>query len=296
MLLLIAEGGGEVDEYGEGGGLEEVQAYGAAPQDLPDGGPTGGGAAPAVLTGPFSKARKLKSRVLLKEILNEMKRRYQNAATLLSFPTPTASICTPSSLQSSIPRSSNDVTIVTQCSIDRLPRLRAMCKSWTGAISCAVHVPRGEPFEGFTEQLADFHSDIELLGRSKLDIVLRKEKEDETNWASNLYPINALRNAALDHARTEHVFLLDVDFAVSTSGSKNIVALAQKVKHNAMSEANGKNCWDKTAPFYALKLTPPPRLFAPRSFLPKLLLSSLPLSSTWKRCLWKRTTSVQRRT
>ena len=59
-------GGGEVGEYGgegeEGGGEEEgggdeeegggeVDMYGAAPQDLPDGGPSFGGGSPAVLSG-----------------------------------------------------------------------------------------------------------------------------------------------------------------------------------------------------------------------------------------------------
>jgi hypothetical protein len=36
------------------------------------------------------------------------------------------------------------VTVVTQCSVDRLPRLQQLAKAWGGAVSAAVYV-EGEP-------------------------------------------------------------------------------------------------------------------------------------------------------
>lgn len=99
-------GGGEVDEYGEVGG-EEVDMYGAAPQDLPDGGPSFGGSAPKVLAGAFAKrkkesgygkkVKKMNVKKLEAEILKAFKERFKRS---LEFKQPQARVISLASLQS----------------------------------------------------------------------------------------------------------------------------------------------------------------------------------------------------
>eukprot|EP00891_Asterochloris_glomerata_P007152 jgi/Astpho2/7152/Aster-x1419 len=123
-----------------------------------------------------------------------------------------------------------EITIVTQCSLDRIGNLMRMCHTWHGAISAAVYLPLSPQSGAATahaamEHLDRWHSDNEKLGKSPgscslsltgfcmLDITLQAEiVEDE---AAHLYPINALRNRALQAAQTEVLLLLDVDFMVS---------------------------------------------------------------------------------
>ncbi|GMH62788.1 hypothetical protein TrST_g12872 [Triparma strigata] len=238
-------GGGEVGEYGEeveeggegeeGEEGEEVGMYGAAPQDLPDGGPSFGGDAPKVLAGGFAKrkkadmvVKKIPAKKLQREILDAFKQRFRNS---LQFPTPDARVVSLASLQSKKARDPEDITIVTQCSIDRAERLKAMCKSWDGAISCAVHVPAGRDggFESILKTLLGLHKYVEQECACKLDLQLRQEHV----VGDGLYPINALRNVALDAARTERVLLLDVDFEVSAGGNESLKRSARGVRAGA---------------------------------------------------------------
>lgn len=93
-----------------------------------------------------------------------------------------------------------------------------MALSWAGVISAAVLLP---PFHFKAQrrqalaQLAELHSRIEALGVCRLDISTLSVDSPRTLYDS-LYPINALRNLALDQASTVLVFLLDVDFEVSS--------------------------------------------------------------------------------
>jgi len=191
---------------------------GAGPQDLPDEGASGGGAAPAVQAGKrLSKTcRKQNGALLQKQIVAALKARYsENPKLLGAFPTPAAALFKPQTLQS--PANPSAITIVTQCSIDRLPRLAAMCRSWSGAVSCAVHVPRGACISSIAQTVAAVHATL-----GNLSVCLRQETEDCVEWAQDLYPINALRNAALDNAKTATVLCLDVDFELSRGAHEKL--------------------------------------------------------------------------
>merc|ERR1712195_297049 len=104
------------------------------------------------------------------------------------------------------------VTIVTQLSIDRLHRLRAMCSTWAGPVSAAVYVDSTMDCESLKQQLTEFHQHIDAAASCRLDISLVHAAESAESNYDQMYPINALRNAALDQASTALVFLLDVDF------------------------------------------------------------------------------------
>ncbi|GMH82983.1 hypothetical protein TL16_g09445 [Triparma laevis f. inornata] len=169
------------------------------------------------------KVKKMNVKKLEAEILKAFKERFKRS---LEFKQPQARVISLASLQSKKARSVDDITIVTQCSIDRAERLKAMCKGWGGAISCAIHIPPGKEggMEKILKTLVELHQFVEKECACKLDLILRQEKEK----GDGLYPINALRNAALEGARTERVLLLDVDFEVSAGANEKLKEGARK--------------------------------------------------------------------
>mmetsp|Transcript_23212 Transcript_23212/g.62157 ORF Transcript_23212/g.62157 Transcript_23212/m.62157 type:complete len:194 (-) Transcript_23212:820-1401(-) len=112
------------------------------------------------------------------------------------FETPAiACLKAPSALQSHMPVSSGEVTIVTQCSLDRLDRLEAMSRSWSGLISCAVHVPDLACEAEAMAQLISLHARVEAMGKCRL--FLTTLVEDLAGFpveVAGMYPINKLRN------------------------------------------------------------------------------------------------------
>jgi hypothetical protein len=118
------------------------------------------------------------------------------------------------------PRAESDITIITQCSVDRLYMLQEQCKSWMGITSVAVYWPLICFQPNNTANLAEaistvklFHQQMDAAGKCRLDIVVIAEVIKEHDlWA---YPYNALRNQALSRATTDVVLSLDADFLVS---------------------------------------------------------------------------------
>ncbi|KAK7580259.1 hypothetical protein V9T40_000888 [Parthenolecanium corni] len=97
--------------------------------------------------------------------------------------------------------SSDDVTLVAQLSMDRLQMLEMLCQYWEGPISLALYISDAE-----AQQLLSYISDSEIL-RNRQNIgyhVVYRE--------GIAYPINMLRNVALEQVNTPFVFLTDIDF------------------------------------------------------------------------------------
>ncbi|CAE7526759.1 gnt13, partial [Symbiodinium natans] len=114
--------------------------------------------------------------------------------------------------------------LVTQCSLDRLDRLREQLTSWAGEVSAAVFIdapPSSDASVAARRGIREmcFEAATKLpVGTPAWTIVLLYRLEDEhvkCDAYDRLYPVNALRNAALEHARSDLVFLLDVDFVPS---------------------------------------------------------------------------------
>jgi glycosyltransferase-like protein LARGE len=100
--------------------------------------------------------------------------------------------------------SSIEVTLVAQLSLDRLHMVEQIVDHWKGPISFALYLTDPE-----SQIFLEYYENSALL-RSRCDVgyhVVYKEGE--------FYPVNFLRNLALDHATTEYVFLSDVDFLPS---------------------------------------------------------------------------------
>ncbi|XP_033752458.1 LARGE xylosyl- and glucuronyltransferase 1-like [Pecten maximus] len=95
----------------------------------------------------------------------------------------------------------NDVTLVTQLSMDRLQMLETICKHWEGPISLALYISDAE-----AQQFLRYAQGSEILMKRKnigYHVVFRD---------GQYYPVNYLRNVALKQVRTPFVFLSDIDF------------------------------------------------------------------------------------
>ena len=108
------------------------------------------------------------------------------------------------------------VTLVTHCSLDRLPALAAQARCWHGPLVAAVAAFDGKAGVSVARRIA-----CERLRAFKLQLVgcsctvVRIVMFSVSS--SELYPINSLRNRALALARTELVLPLDVDLLPSAS-------------------------------------------------------------------------------
>ena len=124
------------------------------------------------------------------------------------------------------------VTLVTQCSLDRLPRLKEQALAFgNNPLSVAVYIPslsqgRGrmtdredlpgeERDDAILHGLGVLHAELAELGVRRVTMSLLFGNAPSSNDYDNLYPINSLRNVALDAATTELVLLVDVDYVPS---------------------------------------------------------------------------------
>ncbi|XP_046458581.1 LARGE xylosyl- and glucuronyltransferase 2-like [Daphnia pulex] len=95
----------------------------------------------------------------------------------------------------------NDITWVAQLSLDRLQMIEPLCRLWEGPISLALYLSDTE-----ADQFHSFVTESHYLN-SRTNIgyhVVYKQ--------GSLYPVNLLRNVALEQASTPFVFLCDIDF------------------------------------------------------------------------------------
>jgi hypothetical protein len=122
------------------------------------------------------------------------------------------------------------ISVVTQLSIDRLPMLENQCRSWKNdVLVAAIYVPlekverkdsQNIPFE-LKSSMSDvirsvdaFYSLMESTPSAcalHVQLVGQRIESDR----SSPYPINSLRNRALEMAQTPLIFMLDVDFVAS---------------------------------------------------------------------------------
>lgn len=125
-----------------------------------------------------------------------------------------------------------ELTLVTQLTLSRLPTLRLQCSTWPHTISAAIYAAVINDIVVSTdvawdtmhvlaveEKLEHWVKETTANGKCTLDAILYTEvfHDDARNDALFMYPINALRNFALNMASTEAVVILDVDFVPSVN-------------------------------------------------------------------------------
>ncbi|KAJ3226962.1 hypothetical protein HK099_003754 [Clydaea vesicula] len=119
----------------------------------------------------------------------------------------------------------NDITIITQISVNRLNLLYDIAASWGGSISCVLFVENFSELLNLNENLKLFEMNMKSdpYKKSKLILSLLFGIEFMVDHVTPsihhpydfLYPINALRNVALKNAKTDYIFSLDADFLPS---------------------------------------------------------------------------------
>ena len=120
---------------------------------------------------------------------------------LTLVPTPSFRVIT-SVYEDLTPYSSQDVSLVTHMSTDRLDRLQALRNVWDGPISCVMYIRSTRE-----AQQLDIFAKEHFVGN--IDIHVMYEPHGEA------YPMNILRNIAMNHALTDFVLVLDADFVPS---------------------------------------------------------------------------------
>ena len=114
-----------------------------------------------------------------------------------------------------------NVTIFTQLTIDRIERLEQMAREFDGPISAAIYLGFNGNIAEEQEQLNAFYNQSEAL-QAFVDVHLVFDRKmpwysitfadnGENNHGKSPYPINLLRQIALDCAQTEWVWYLEAD-------------------------------------------------------------------------------------
>jgi Glycosyl-transferase for dystroglycan len=110
-----------------------------------------------------------------------------------------------------------NVAVVTQMSLDKWPRLVTLAGLWEGPISCAVFLRGSKERQKLLRLLRE-----ESLPALAAIHILELDEAHVHSFRDNDYPMNRLRNLALDYATTEYVLPLDVDFLPSVDSYRKI--------------------------------------------------------------------------
>ena len=95
-----------------------------------------------------------------------------------------------------------DVTLVAQLSPDRLMMLERVCQHWNGPLSISFY-----GYDSDVQDLLKFLSVSSVLQDCQTHLGLHVVYK-----TGEFYPINYLRNVALENVQTPYVFLCDIDF------------------------------------------------------------------------------------
>ena len=105
-----------------------------------------------------------------------------------------------------------NTTLVVQTSLDRLFVLQETCRRWKDPIVVAVHLSQHDQQDSTSPPLYQQQLDSFAKPCPHVEFVQYLAPTDQKEWA---YPVNRLRNLALDRVRTSHILVVDVDFVPS---------------------------------------------------------------------------------
>ncbi|KJE88518.1 glycosyltransferase-like protein LARGE1, variant [Capsaspora owczarzaki ATCC 30864] len=108
-----------------------------------------------------------------------------------------------------------EVTWISQMSWDRLGMLEQIAERWSGPLSISLYLNDYD-----VDDLVDHFETSDIL-RTRKNIALHLVFKEGT-----LFPVNYLRNVALDHATTPYVFLADIDFLPSAQMATYLASMA----------------------------------------------------------------------
>ncbi|GAA5866428.1 hypothetical protein JCM3774_004680 [Rhodotorula dairenensis] len=134
------------------------------------------------------------------------------------------------------------VTLVTQLSVSRLPRFDRLLDAWNGPVSATVYLVDEddlEPLSSYLRNLSSPASARPTWSRLTLTILKPSYATDESSMLARLrYPINRLRNLAIEAAASPYILVIDVDFVPSPGMHDNLVRHAIPLIENPYSNSN----------------------------------------------------------
>jgi hypothetical protein len=103
-----------------------------------------------------------------------------------------------------------DATIATILTTDRLGRLSQTAQVWGGPISAAVYINPKQFSSEMTEIYKHWMGTPAM--RRNVDIHLVYDDDvNSINWPDRPFPVNILRNVALDYVRSRYLIYLEAD-------------------------------------------------------------------------------------
>ena len=115
--------------------------------------------------------------------------------------------------------------------INRFDRIPYLLERWRGVIILSVFLKE--------EEMKDIDYYINRYGNSRITFVLYIAKFDEINnvygyyidyssrkiqYQNPIYPLNLMRDLAIESIRTSHYLLIDIDFFISSSLYSNLLS------------------------------------------------------------------------
>lgn len=141
------------------------------------------------------------------------------------------------------------ITLVIQSSLDRVWVLEETCHRWTDPIIMVVGVSVDESHHELSAALSGWKDRCPQL-------TLLEHRLDEEQAKPERYPLNALRNMALDHVETSHALVLDVDF-VPSDNLQDTIRNALMERRDWRAKVGGNGLDALVVPAFERVLFPP---------------------------------------
>ncbi len=142
-------------------------------------------------------------------------------------------------------------TLVVQTSIDRMWILQETCSRWSSdPIVATVFVPHSSSNPQDEEQilLTELETTSQKLLKECPNLTLVRYEADHIESLQGRYPVNRLRNVALDLVQTSHVLMMDVDFVPSRDLARLVGAAIQSSNESGVHRALVVPAFEKKAP------------------------------------------------
>lgn len=116
-----------------------------------------------------------------------------------------------------------NVTLVIQCSMDRIWLLSETCARWSNPIVLVVYLPSssiGDESERST--VSDSVAEI-MVQCPQMTVILHVHNDSDEGGDASTYPVNTMRNIGLDAVKTSHILIMDVDLIPSADLSHVVI-------------------------------------------------------------------------